>query len=169
MSRLFSFLALVSWSLWFGGLICLFLLIMALFAKSRAIAPEAAPHLFLAFERYQLVLAAIALTSTFAWRMTIRLSALHALFILLALAAFGAAVNPLYLTSKMEALRSEGKQSSPEFKQLHRHATRVYVAQAVLLFIGAFPLYAALRRQSPDLHHGTTNNPPPTTTPPTPA
>jgi hypothetical protein len=167
MSRFFSFVALVAWSLWIGGLIMLFLSVMTLFGKSKSVASEAAPHLFMAFERYQLILAAVALSSTFAWRMTARLAPLNALFVLLALSAFCAAFTPLYVTNRMEALRAEGKNSTPEFQQLHRRATRLYVVEAIVLLIGAFPLYAALRHKPLQLQTGTA--PAPAATGPTPS
>ena len=59
MSRILSFIALLAWSLWLGGLVTLFVCVVMLFKTDRAIATQAAPHLFLAFERYQLIVAAV--------------------------------------------------------------------------------------------------------------
>jgi hypothetical protein len=147
MRNLFSFLTLLTWALWLGGMVTLFICVMALFHTERASAIVAAPHMFLIFERYQLVLAAIALSSTFAWRFTTRLPPLVALFVLLTLAALGAVATPMYVTKKMGELRAENKVSSPEFQQLHRKATWIYRAQAVLLLAAGFPLLLGLRGQ----------------------
>jgi len=62
MSRFFAFLTLVAWALWLGGLITLFLCVGTMFSHNRSLAADMAPQLFVNFERYQLILAAAALT-----------------------------------------------------------------------------------------------------------
>jgi hypothetical protein len=66
--RLASSLVCIAWSLWFGGLAALFLFVAIIFSQDRPTALKAAPMMFLAFERYQLILAAAALLVVVAWR-----------------------------------------------------------------------------------------------------
>ena len=62
-----ALLVMLAWGLWFGGLITLFLMVSHLFSADRATAVVAAPRMFLAFERYQIIVAAVALVATVAW------------------------------------------------------------------------------------------------------
>src|SRR5712671_601393 len=136
MSRFFGFVAMLAWALWLGGLVTLFICVMTLFSKEHALAQQAAPLLFLAFEKFQLIIAAIALTSTFAWRLSSHTVLLNSLFIVLALASIGAAFSPMYFTKKMEILRAEGRQKSPEFQRLHGQSMMIYCGETGLLLIG---------------------------------
>ena|SRR5258705_11548216 len=146
MSRIYSFVALLGWSLWLGGLITLFISVTTLFRRDHALAQQAAPHLFLVFEQYQLILAAVALTSTFAWRLSSRIMLLNMMFLMLALAALGAVASPMYFTKRMESLREQGRTNSPEFRKLHGQSMGVYTGEAVLLLIGGLILFAALKK-----------------------
>ncbi len=149
MSRFFAFLTLVAWSLWLGGLVTLFLCILTLFKHNHSLAAQSAPLLFVTFERYQLLLAAIVLTSTVAWRFTTKNLLINLLFLLLCLSSLGAIASPLYFTKQMEALRHQGDSSSPKFKTLHSQSMWVYTTQATLLLICGFPLFTALHKATP--------------------
>src|SRR5437867_10026 len=146
MSRLFAFVSLLAWALWLGGLITLFICVITLFHHNRSLAADSAPLLFVNFERYQLILAAVALTATVAWRITTKNLLLNLLFLLLCLSSLGAIASPLYFSKQMESLREQGKTSSPKFETLHHQSEWVYTTEATLLLICGFPLFVALRR-----------------------
>src|SRR4051812_31882861 len=146
MRSVFAFVALLAWALWLGGLVTLFVCVSTLFRTDRAIATQAAPQLFVAFERYQLIVAAFALTSTFAWRVSSRITLLNMAFFLLGLSALGAVASPMYFTRRMEALREEGKINTPEFKTLHGRSFVVYTGEVIVLLMGGVALFTALRR-----------------------
>jgi len=146
MSRLFAFLTLLAWGLWMGGLITLFLCVITLFHHNRAAAIDAAPQLFVNFERYQLILAAVGLTTTVIWRVVSKNLLVNWIFLLLCLASLGAITSPLYFSKQMETLREEGKTGSQRFETLHRQSEWVYTGEAVLLLVAGLALFAALRR-----------------------
>src|SRR2546422_4447679 len=146
MSRLFAFITLLAWALWLGGLITLFLCVITLFHHDRSLAANVAPKLFVNFERYQLILAAIALTSTVVWRITTKNLLLNLLFLLLCLSSLGAIASPLYFSKQMEILREEGQTKSPRFETLHHQSEWVYTSEATLLLICGLPLFVAMRR-----------------------
>jgi hypothetical protein len=159
MSRVASTLVRLSTSLWFGGMIFLFLAVQTLFrAFPRAasdVAPRTAPALFNVFEKYQLVLAAVALVSAFAWYVTTRSKRVMVLFALLALAATGAAVSTALITPQMEQLRAAGQSSSSRFRTLHARSMQCYVAQAALLLVSVLMLPgtpAASKPKAADAH-----------------
>ena len=149
MSRLFAFITLLAWALWLGGLITLFLCVITLFSRNRSLAVDAAPLLFVNFERYQLIVAAVALTSTVVWRITTKNMLLNILFLLLCLSSLAAIASPLYFSKQMEILRQEGSINSPGFERLHKQSEWVYTTEAALLLIAGFPLFSALRRGNP--------------------
>jgi hypothetical protein len=149
MSRVFAFLTLLAWALWLGGLITLFLCVITLFSRNRSLAADAAPLLFVNFERYQLIIAALALTSTVIWRITSKQLLLNLLFLLFCLSSLGAITSPLYFSKQMEILREEGKTTSARFDTLHRQSEWVYTTEAALLMIAGVSLFAALRRSPP--------------------
>jgi hypothetical protein len=146
MSRLCAFITLLAWGLWLGGLITLFICVITLFHHNRTLAVDAAPKLFVNFERYQLILAAVALTATVAWRITTKNLLLNLLFLLLCLASLGAITSPLYFSKQIEILRESGETGSPRFEKLHQQSEWVYTTEATLLLICGLPLFAALRR-----------------------
>src|SRR5437868_4635908 len=87
MSRLFAFLTMLAWALWLGGLITLFLCVITLFHHNRSSAIDAAPVLFVNFERYQLILAALGLTCTVTWRIVSKNHLVNLVFLLLCLSS----------------------------------------------------------------------------------
>jgi Domain of unknown function (DUF4149) len=149
MFRLFAFLTLLAWALWLGGLITLFICVITLFSHNRTLAVDSAPVLFVNFERYQLILAAVALTCTVVWRVMSKNLVLNLVFLLLCLSSLGAIASPLYFSKQMERLREEGKTNSPKFEALHRQSEWVYTSEATLLLISGLPLFVALRRANP--------------------
>lgn len=143
--RLLPIVVCFAWALWLGGLIALFLFVQTLFARNRPLAVQAAPVLFLAFERYELFLGALALVATIGWRLAVPSRALTLLLVMLVLAAAGAIVSSITITGPMEQLRAIGQSDSAEFKRLHGYSMMVYVSQAALLAIAGLLLPGALR------------------------
>lgn len=156
MRSIFSVVLSVAWALWFGGIVALFLFVTTLFGVDRAaglpkgqgVAPEAAPHLFHAFERYQLILAAACLIGAVALRIMTKAGVFAAVFLLLSVATVGAVVEPMFISAKLRALTAAGQRGGVEFMRWHGYSMIVYVAQAVALLLAGLVLPAALSRTS---------------------
>ena len=139
----FAFLATLAWALWFGGLMTVFVLVNHLFSVDRATAVVAAPRMFLAFERYQLLLAAVALIATVAWRLTDPRGMLTTLFVFFAIASIGAIINAIIITPKLETLRKAGESSGPAFRALHGRSMATFVLEAIALLLAGGILMVA--------------------------
>jgi hypothetical protein len=135
----------LTWALWFGGLIALFVFVKTLFNNSHEIAVQAAPQLFVMFQMYHLILAAIALISTVIWRITTGQKITVAIFILLSLAACTGVAIAIWYVGPMEALRRNGLSASPAFARLHGQSMGLYLLQAALLFACGVMFPAAIR------------------------
>ena len=136
-----SLLVMLAWALWFGGLMAVFITVTHLFSADRATAVVAAPRIFISFERYQLILAAVALVATVAWRFREPRAVLTTLFIMFAVASVGAIVNAAIITPRMEELRLAGQSHGPAFAQLHGRSMIVFMCEAAaLLLAGGFIL-----------------------------
>jgi hypothetical protein len=130
MRKVWPFLSLFAWALWLGGLLALFLFVVTLFHESHSLAVQTAPRLFHVFEIYQLILAGIALISTFALRRW------GAGFLFL-LATAGAIVSPTVITPHLTRLQEAGLSKSAEFARLHGDSMMIYSGDAlVLVFAG---------------------------------
>jgi len=136
----------ILWGMWLGGLGTLFLFGMRLFAVDRDLATRAAPTIFLVFEKYQLLLAVLALVATVGLRIITRSVRVTVLFWLLAAAAMLAAIEPIAITSRMQQLRQAGRAASPQFQQLHRSATLVYATETLILLAAGFALPWAMTK-----------------------
>ena len=137
-------LSVVAWGLWFGALFALFLFVTTLFHNNREIAVQAAPQLFVAFQKYHLILAAIALVATVAWRIVSRSKLVLAIFLFLGVAACCGVAVTIWIVGPMEALRQAGMSGSEEFKRLHGRSMMLYTAQAVMLLISGMVLPFAI-------------------------
>jgi hypothetical protein len=138
-----SVLVSLAWALWFGGLIMIFLVVTQVshtFATRRDLFGEAGSGIFMMFERYQLVVGAVALLSAFALRLMRASTIATALFCVLALAAVGGVLSPLSITPKIEAMRVAGTTDTPAFKKMHGMSMIVYSADAVVLLIAGMLL-----------------------------
>jgi hypothetical protein len=142
--RALSLILLLAWALWFGGLIALFIFVQVLFKSDRAVAVQAAPRMFLAFETYQLVLAAIALVTTAMWRLRAPRAILTTLFALFCIASIAAIVPPIAITPRMEILRIAGQSSSTEFKTLHGRTMIFYMTETISLLVAGLLLPSVL-------------------------
>jgi hypothetical protein len=140
-----SLVTTLAWALWLGGLMALFFFVSHLFKVDRSTAIIAAPQIFAFFERYQLILAAIALLSVFVWRVKETRLLLSAIFACFALAAVGAVIVAAVITPPMERLRLAGESGGPEFRQLHGRAMMTFVAETALLLGAGIILPVAIR------------------------
>ncbi|MGD0461258.1 MAG: hypothetical protein ABSB74_02100 [Tepidisphaeraceae bacterium] len=145
--RIAAALVCIAWALWFGGLASLFLLVTRLFTEDRQTALKAAPRMFLAFERYQLLLAMAALLGAVVWRIRAKSLRVTVLFWMLAAASLPAALGPMLLTGPMEQLRLRGQSSSPQFKKLHGESMIVYCAETLVLLAAGLTLPWAMREE----------------------
>jgi len=138
MRYLAAFVVTFAWGLWFGGMVALVLFVQVLFAGNRPVALDAAPMLFVAFGRVQILLAGFALLGAFVWWLLTRRRAVMTLFVLFAISGGLAAASMTRITVPMERLRAQGQRESAEFKQLHRWSTRLYMGEMILLLaVGA--------------------------------
>jgi hypothetical protein len=135
----------LAWGLWFGGLMMLFFAVGHLFRVNRPTAVIAAPEIFIVFERYQILLAAVALLTSAIWRLTTPRAALTVLFFLFALASVGTVVETAAIAPRMHAIRRAGESSGPDFRRLHGYSMIVYTAQTAMLLAAGFVLTAARR------------------------
>jgi hypothetical protein len=141
MRTFFRCLTLLTWALWFGGVMGLFLSVQVLFHQTdRSVFLASAPRLFIAFERYQLVLAATTLLATIAWRTIERSPQLTTLFVLFAIATVGAVIETTQITPRIEALRIAGETHTPQFLRLHGMSMAVYLTVAIMLLIAGVML-----------------------------
>ena len=116
-------------ALWLGGIVALLMLVQHLFKHDRAIAVQAAPVMFVLFEKYQIGLAAIAIGTLLLarqrhWRFTL---------IPISLAAALAVASAAMLTPRIEHLRQAGQSGTPAFRSLHGASMALYSIEVALL------------------------------------
>ena len=146
MRTVFSFAAMLAWGLWFGGLCTLVVLVLALQRGSDPVGPKAAPYLFLAFERLELIVAALAVVAALGWRLVHKHSLVTFLFVLFVLSSAGAVGKHFLLTPKMKPYWESSNTKNDEFRGLHQASSIIYVTQAGVLLIGGLILPSILRR-----------------------
>ena len=137
----------LSWGIWFGGLLSMFLFITGLFnsLKAEGLRPvfdQIAPHQFMMSQRFELVFGMLALIMTFGLRLLDRRPAVTWFFGVLALAAIVAIVKSAVLTPRMVQLIVPGMEPSAEFKRLHGLSKLAGCIEAVLLLIAGAALPA---------------------------
>lgn len=136
MRLVLEWLVAVAWGLWLGLTAAMFVFAPYLFhrfGKDSEIAKSAANALFLAFGRYELCLAAVAILAcgllliNFGNKWT-------PLLVLALICAGGVAVwTTLGFTPLMESLRAQGLVGSPAFERLHHRSVVAMSVQLVLL------------------------------------
>ncbi len=138
----------IVWALWFGGLVTLFIGVTTLFRNDRELAVQAAPQLFHVFEKYQLILAAIALLATFAWRLMVASKSVVWVFALLGVATLGAVFQTTMITPRIDALHAAGQTQTPEFKQKHGISMIVYTGEVGVLLAAGIVLVISLSKHT---------------------
>jgi hypothetical protein len=140
-----SWLLLLAWGLWIGGQATLVLLIVTLFITSKALGAAAGPHVFPVFERYQLILAVVAIVVSTILAMLTRRKLLAVLIGCFIAAGIGGVVSRTLVTPKMVELWRVDRAQSPEFNALHRQSEIIYDAEFLLLLLAGILLPATLR------------------------
>ncbi|HRK32385.1 MAG TPA: hypothetical protein PLD59_15075 [Tepidisphaeraceae bacterium] len=135
-------------TLWLGGLVALFLFVQVMFHTDRAVALNAAPMLFDAFEKYQLVLLAVAILSLIAWRLMACSTAKRWITTMLLLAGVLAVVQSAVVSSRMQTILASGQSGGQEFRRLHGYSMMVYLSEAGLLAAAACLLPTAIRSEA---------------------
>jgi hypothetical protein len=135
----------VAWGLWLGGLGALFLFVTRLFQTDHDLGAQAAPVLFLNFEKYQLLVAMALLVGMALWRIAAGTRRLAILFWIFGAVSVAAALEPIGVTRRLEALRLAGQTASPEFQKWHQVAGVVYSGETLLLLAAGFLLPGAIR------------------------
>ena len=143
-----STLIVLTTSLWFGGLVTLALLVMAVFISSgldRETAGRATSSMFVWFGKAQLLVAAIALIATFLAYLQRRGGPVVLLFILQAVATVGAVVFNMYIVPKLEGMRLAGQSKSVDFQSLHKQSERLMSVVILIMFVATLVLPAVWR------------------------
>jgi len=144
-----SALVTLTTSLWFGGLVTLALLVMAVFIGSgldRETAGRATSSMFVWFGKAQLVVAALALIATFLAYLQRRGGVVVFLFVLQIVATVGAVVFNMYIVPKLEGLRLSGQSKSADFQTLHKQSEHLMTIVMVILLLATLALPALCRR-----------------------
>jgi hypothetical protein len=144
MRYVLSLLLVLTWALWFGGQVTLVILIVTLFSTDHDTAVRAGPIIFHVFERYQLVLAALAMLGAASLFFFLRRRILLVILGCLCVAAIGGIVSMTSITPAMEQLWREGKSQGPEFHALHKRSSMVYRIEMVLLLVSGLLLPRAI-------------------------
>ncbi len=144
MQRLFSTLVTVFWSLWFGGLVMLFIAVQSLFHTfPRETAGQGAAPIFHLFNAYQLALAALVLICTFVWRLVGPPKRTTWLFAFFAVATLLGCFVTLHLAPKIELLQHQGQTHSDLFRRYHGWSMMTYMGETIALLIAGFLLPSA--------------------------
>lgn len=147
MTRLLATIVTITWGLWFGGMIVLFLFVVRLFKAG--IGPEAAPVLFRTFEMYQLVVGAIALIASLGWYLSSRSRWKACLLGTLLISGVLTILLTTLITPRMEKLRLAGESKGDEFRMLHKRSEKLFVGSAVLLLVGGIAIGMESRPKKP--------------------
>jgi hypothetical protein len=144
MQRTLYTLLSIIWSLWFGGLILLFMAVQSLFntfADRHDLAGQGAQQIFHLFDKYQLALAALSLLLMFIWRVISPGTGKTTIFIGFALATIGAVVIATFISPRIVALQNQGLTHSASFRKMHGLSMVVYLAETIVLLLAGLMLH----------------------------
>ena len=143
------------WALWFGGIVITFIFATANFRNlTRETASLANGVLFPTFERYALVLAALSLAATVAWRALSKSRAATLTFVFLAAATIALVISAAVITPRILHLRNIGESHSPAFARAHGTSGVLYVHESLALLAARITFLTASptpRRPTPSL------------------
>jgi FtsH-binding integral membrane protein len=160
MNRLLSILVVLVWGVWVGSLVGVFVAVTSLSRTFAATGPGGertvsemfgltAGNVFGLYERVQLVLAAVALVLSFAWRICHGATRQKtALFVLFALAAASAVVEAAYVAPQINRMREAQEVKSDRFKLFHGLSFGLYSANILLLAVGGAIVPVAIAREA---------------------
>jgi hypothetical protein len=135
MRNFLTWLALLAWALWLGGLVTLFVTVTSLFttfADRHDLAGAAASAIFARFNVYQIVLALIALFAALLIPRS-RGSAKPVCITLIVLTFAIALFVTSYLAPHLEAMREQGATHTPAFARMHGLSMLLYLTEVLLL------------------------------------
>jgi MFS family permease len=136
MRTVLTWLTLLAWALWLGGLVTLFITVSSLFvtfADHPEVAGAAASAIFARFNVYQLIVAMVAL---FGGLLIPRAGRQKTFYIALVTVALALAVFVTsYLAPHLEAMREQGEVAvhSDAFKSMHGLSMLLYLTEVLLL------------------------------------
>lgn len=153
MESLLNRVLLLTWGVWLGGLLGVFLGVTTLFATldpDRTTAGLLGAAIFHRAERFILLAGAVCLLATLG--LVIRRRSIGRLLVLalLAVATLVALANTLVITPRIDRLRQAAQTQTPEFRRAHGTSMGLYSSQAVLLAAAGLVLPSALTRQAAD-------------------
>jgi Domain of unknown function (DUF4149) len=135
MQRALCTLFLVSWALWLGGILFLFLAVTALFHQSHSLGASAAPSIFLSFETYHLILAGISIILCLPLLRTPTSRAWRWIAILISVGCVTSLITSQWITPRINSLHLQGLIDTPEFRHLHGISFALYLCEALALFL----------------------------------
>lgn len=132
----------VAIALWLGGLIALFMFVSTLFINDRATAVIAAPQLFRVFDRYQLIVAAVAIGCAIGWRFYSGSRLKNILLGLLLIAAGLAVVEFAWVAPNLNGSRAVDTET---FQRFHVISRWVYQSIALCVLVAGVPFLRAIQ------------------------
>jgi hypothetical protein len=149
LERLISTLLVLTWGLWFGAIVMVFVTVTSLFetfASQRHLAGAAAAGVFHRFEWLHVGAAAVAVLAAATWVAIEPVAKFGRVLVLvpLALAAGASLTSTLAITPRIDNLRQHGLVDTPEFKKLHGISMAIYSAEAVSLLVAGLLLPGAI-------------------------
>jgi Domain of unknown function (DUF4149) len=125
----------ISWALWLGATMAVFVFALNLFHTHPAIAAEANSAMFVVFGSYEMILAGIALLATGLLLISFPKKATALLVLCLVLAAGMSLTSGMGFTPRMEVLRVQGQSHSEEFRRLHKKCMLAMTMQIGMLLV----------------------------------
>jgi hypothetical protein len=148
-SGLFSRVIILTWALWLGGLMGIFLSVTTVFAAldpDRSTAGLLGAAIFGRAERLILLVAAVSLVASLGLVASGKRLSRVLLISLLAAASGLAVLSTTLITPRINAMRTENRTASPEFRRMHGLSMATYSGQAAVLALAGLLLPAAIRR-----------------------
>ncbi len=144
MRNVFVYLLGLTIALWLGGLIALFIFVSTLFVNDRATAVLAAPQLFHSFDRYQLMVAGVAIVCAIGWRFYACSIVKKVMMGALLVAASLGVVEIAYIAPHLDGSRVVDHDT---FQRYHAIARWAYEAAAALVMVAGGLYVRALQAE----------------------
>lgn len=148
---------LLSWALWVGGLVAVFLAVTTIFATldpDRAQAGMIAANVFGRFEKLMILVGSLAVVSA-----TVLMlggpRGRRAFLVLLLAGLAGVLVSSVVIGPKINSMRLAKQTQTDEFKKLHGASMGVYVSITGLVALAGLFLPGVIRRDEPKKAVGT--------------
>ncbi len=142
---LLSRIVLISWGLFFGANLAVFVIMLALFRELPGVAGQAGGTIFTAYERLALLVGAVLLIGLATLRLRFKRAAATLAFVLIGLASLTVMASSLWVTPRINQMRLEKQTTTPAFRSLHGRSMLLFSGQALLLLITGLILPATWR------------------------